>query len=221
MSLPSPDRALSLPSLWKSKQECAAPERVVERPAEVSDEDLLLRLREKDREALALLVDRYARKVRSVARRVLHDQGEADDMVQTVFLYLFQKAHVFDPTKGTAKTWITQVAYRRALDRRNYLVHRQFYVGTDLSIPADTLAGEADVEQAVGSMLDREQIMTALEELPEAQRMTLILSFFEGLNPNEISERLGVSVGNVRHYYYRGLARMRRNPAVRRLWGTP
>ena len=197
------------------------PERTFEEPVSVTDEELLDRVKRKDKEALALLFDRYARKVKSVARRVLRDQGETEDLVQSVFLYLYQKADIFDPTKGTAKTWITQVAYRRALDRRNYLVHRQFYLGTDLLIPADTLSGGMDFEQAVESTLQREHILAVLEELPEAQQKTLILAFYEGLTPSEISERMGISVGNVRHHYYRGLARLRRNPAVRRLWGTP
>lgn len=187
----------------------------------MTDEELIDRLKEKDKEALVLLFDRYAKKVKAVARRVLRDPGEAEDLVQSVFLDLYHKSNTFDPNRGTAKSWITQVAYRRALDRRAYLVHRQFYLGTEFLIPAETLAGGIDLERTVASTLVREEMLAVLEELPEAQRQTLILAFFEGLSPQEIGERLGFSVGNVRHHYYRGLTRLRRHPTVRRLWGTP
>jgi RNA polymerase sigma factor, sigma-70 family len=195
----------------------------VESPIEcastTSDEVLLTRLKEQDRDALSLLFERYSRLILTIGFRILRDRGEAEDLVQNVFLYLYQKAERFNPERGNARTWIIQVAYHRALDKRTYLAHRQFYLGTDLTVPPDTLSGGADVERETGWRLNGEQLLDAIAELPEKQRTTLELFFFEGMDWQEISDRLGDTVANVRHHYYRGLEKLRKNPSVRRLRG--
>jgi RNA polymerase sigma-70 factor, ECF subfamily len=192
-------------------------DRPIERAAAASDEELLTRLKRQDRDALALLYERYSRLILTIGFRILRDRGEAEDLVQTVFLYLYQRAELYEAEKGAARSWILQVTYHRALDKRTYLARRQFYLGTDLTVPPDTLSGGADVEREAGLRLNGEQLLEAIAELPEKQRTTLELYFFEGSDWQEISERLGDSVANVRHHYYRGLEKLRKNPAIQRL----
>ena len=192
-------------------------ERLVDHSTAMTDEELLTRLKVQDREALALLFERYSRLILTIGFRILRERGEAEDLVQNVFVYLFQKAALFDAGKGEAKSWIIQVAYHRALDKRIYLAHRQFYLGTDLMVPPDILSGGGDVEHEIGLWLNREQLIEAIGKLPEKQRGTLEMYFFESLDWEEISERLKDSVANVRHHYYRGLEKLRKNPIVRRL----
>jgi RNA polymerase sigma-70 factor (ECF subfamily) len=84
---------------------------------EPSDAALLERIAHSDREPLGVLFRRYARLVRSVAFRILRNESEADDLLQEVFLYIFRKAGQFDSTKGSARSWILQVTYHRAIDR--------------------------------------------------------------------------------------------------------
>jgi RNA polymerase sigma-70 factor (ECF subfamily) len=217
LSSPFPQRALTLPAIWKGETECCSQEQSAKEPISVTDEEVLIRLKAQDKEALALLFDRYSRLILTIGFRVLRDYGEAEELVQSVFLYLYQKAELFQPDKGTAKSWITQAAYHRALDRRDYLVYRQFYLGTESEVLPDTLAADFDLEREIGSRLNREQLFKALEELPEKQRLTLTLNFFEGLELREIGERLGDSIANVRHNYYRGLDKMRKSALVRSL----
>ncbi len=183
----------------------------------MTDEDALDRLKMQDKDALALLYERYSKLTLKIAFRVLRDYGEAEELMQNVFLHLYQKAELFDASKGTGKAWIVQAAYHRALDRREYLEHRQFYFGTDFTLLADTLSGGNNVEREVGSKLNRERLLEALEDLPENQRVTLTLFFFEGLDLREISERLEDTFINVRHHYYRGLDKLRKNTIVRHL----
>ena len=87
-----------------------------------SDEFLFERLRDGDHGALALLFRRYARMVRGVAYRILRDAAEADDLLQEVFLFLFRKWALFDASRGSARSWIVQVTYHRAIDRRRHLL---------------------------------------------------------------------------------------------------
>jgi RNA polymerase sigma-70 factor, ECF subfamily len=234
LSTPFTPRALALPALWKGKAVRCEAEETAELPAHsdagdsaqsrreeqaaLTDEEALTRLKARDTEAqqqsMELLFERYARLIHSIGYRVLRDWGEAEELVQNVFLYLYQKAELFDAGKGTAKAWITQAAYHRALDRRDYLTYRQFYLGTDLEGAPDTLAGDFDLEREIGARLDRKQLLKALEELPEKQAQTLKLNFFEGLNLREVSDWLGETLANTRHHYYRGLEKLRRSALV-------
>jgi RNA polymerase sigma-70 factor, ECF subfamily len=212
---------MALSAMWRAEPERYAAEHPVKPHTEelslVTDEEALTRLKVQDKDALALLFERYARLVMTIAFRVLRDRGEAEDLMQNFFLYLFRKADLYDVHKGSAGAWITQRAYFHALNRRNFLANRQFYVGTDFDSEVDTLAGKFDLEQEIGAKHNREQIFSALGELPEKQRATLELSFFEGLSLREISERLGESLENVRHNYYRGLNKLRKNTLVQNL----
>src|ERR1044071_3067324 len=93
----------------------------------LSDEDVMERLRNGHPDALPILFDRFYRLVLRIASRILRDPGEAEDVMQDVFFELFNKAAQFDPAKGSAKTWILQYAYHRSLSRRQYLALRNFY----------------------------------------------------------------------------------------------
>ena len=182
-----------------------------------SDEDLMERLRLQDSDALDTLFRRYARLVMGIALRTLRDQGEAEDTLQETFLYLYRKAGLFNTEYGTAKAWIIQIACHRALDRRSYLARRGFYFGTDIDSTDDTLVGKTDLDREVGSRLNRAKLEEAFAELPRTQHQTLELFFFEGMDMREIAGKLGETLGNVRHYYYRGLEQLRSTAFIRRL----
>ena len=217
MSSPLNGRALAFPVIWGTGPEEAVvtPQPVDIRPP--SDEELMAGLQAKNAKALDLLFSRYSRLVLGIALRILNDRNEAEDVVQEVFFSLYQKAILYDPAKGTAKGWIVQVAFSRARDRRAHLGRRGFYSGTDIESLDDTLVGQTDVEHEVGVRLDFSQLQCAFEDLTIVQRKTLELFYFEGLDLREISERLREPFGNVRHHFYRGLERLRKSPAVKRL----
>jgi len=212
MSSPYNERLLPLPLVWDEKQERSAP--TAPDALLATDEELMLRLRTQDCSALELLFKRHSRLVFGITLRILRNQGECEDVVQDVFFYMYQKSFLFDPAKGSAKGWIVQVAFSRALDRRANLARRAYYSGTNLELVGDTLLGPVDVEREVEARLNRRYLERAFEELPIAQRRTLEMFYFEGLELREISERLNESLGNVRHHFYRGLERLRRNSFV-------
>jgi RNA polymerase sigma-70 factor (ECF subfamily) len=184
---------------------------------QASDEELMERLRAQDSEALDHLFRRYGRLVMGIAFRTLRDHGEAEDTVQDTFLYIYRRAVLFDAQKGTAKAWIVQVAFHRSLDKKSYLARRGFYLGTEIDSTDDTLSGNTDLDREVGGRLNRAKLEEAFAELPQEQRRTLELFFFEGMDMREIAGKLSESVGNVRHYYYRGLERLRKTAFVRGL----
>lgn len=174
----------------------------------------------KDSKGLDLLYTRYSRLVFGIAFRILNDKSEAEEVVQEAFFSLYQKALLFDPSKGSAKGWVVQIAFSRARDRRGHLLRRGFYSGTDIESLDDTLQGQDDVEREVGLRIDFSHLLSAFEDLTDMQRRTLELYYFEGLELREIGQRLNEPFGNVRHHFYRGLERLRKSPAVKRLRET-
>ncbi len=217
MSAPPQGRALPFPVVWGRGRANAriAPKTVDSRIP--TDEELMAKLQANDSVALDILFDRYSRLVFGISLRILHDYGEAEDVVQDVFFHVFQKAALFDPLKGGVKGWVVQVAFHRALDRRAHLDRRGFYVGTEIGSLDDTLLGETDLDREIGAKLNRVQLEKAFEELPEMQRRTLELFYFEGLELREISEKLNEPLANVRHHYYRGLEKLRKSAFVKKL----
>lgn len=213
----SPRRTLATVVLPRTGQAQPVPlPELRERPLP-SDEELMARLQSNDTAALEVLFHRYARLVFRIARGVVRDTGEAEDVVQDAFFHLFRKAKLFDAAKGSAKYWILQIALHRSLDRKAHLIRRGFYAGTDISSLDDTLLGNTDLDREVGAKMDRTELKKAFRELTEPQRRTLESFYFDGLDLREISEKYNQPLGNTRHYFYRGLERLRKSSFVQNL----
>jgi RNA polymerase sigma-70 factor, ECF subfamily len=174
----------------------------------MSDDALMLQLKEGNGGALAVLFDRYHRLVMKVATRILRDTGEAEDLMQSVFLEIFRSASRFNPAKGTAKVWILQYAYHRSFNRRHYLNLRGICISPDedISTQKESAIGHSSSLHTLECV---RAIKQALEHLNRAQRTALELAFYEGLTMHEIAVRTGESFDSVRHQYYRGLDKLR------------
>ena len=180
---------------------------------ELTDENALVRAHGGDREALALLFQRYARSVRNVAQRILRDDAEAEDLVQEVFIYIHRKSALFDSSKGTARSWIFQVAYTQACLRRRELKSHGFYLSAIPDKPSESHQWSdkgADYDRSVEGLFGRNGWKEIQEGLTADQRETLRLHFFEGYTFSEIAEQLGQSFANVRNHHYRGLEKLRK-----------
>jgi RNA polymerase sigma-70 factor (ECF subfamily) len=177
----------------------------------LSDEDLISHLQVGNHEAMNTLFRRHYRTVLGIALRIVRDAGEAEDVMQEVFLEVFRKCHLFDAAKGSAKGRILQYAYSRSINRKQHLILRKFY---DL----DVLAGEslyrsdpcAPIEMQDLTLSDRmSSIQEGLASLSDKQRKIIELAYFEGLELKEIAQKTGESVVNVRNFYYRGVRKLR------------
>ena len=179
---------------------------------EPTDEAVLAQVGDGSREALAILFRRFARLVFSVASRILRDRSEADDLLQDIFLFIHRRAGKFDPGKCSARSWIVQMTYHRALDRRRELQSRHFYSQVALSGEVEVMDQCAKTNHTaltLKEVVGNTTIEGLFDTLTEDQRNTLSLHFYEGYTFAEIAEKLGQSLGNIRHHYYRGLERLR------------
>lgn len=178
-------------------------------PARVQDEILMARVQGGDQIALGTLLDRYGSLIVTIGSRVLRDAGEAQELISDVFLQVFRKSQRFDPKRGSFRSWLVQIASRRAFDRREYLNLRRFYENRNLDDFIDVIQATCNVDYELQVIENEAILRKAFGDLNERQRTVIELYFFEGYTLREISERTHQSLANTRHYYYRALELLR------------
>lgn len=199
-------------SLGQRRMKADEPAGVAKQLPEIDDEAIMVRLQEGDRDALSLLFRRYAQLVRVVSIRILRDEAEAEDLVQELFLFIHRKAGIYESSKSSARSWIVQMTYRRAISRWRYLNARGHYRNAELNCisPVHGSRLSPNYDSSLEALLGRERLQKVMAELTADQRETLRLHFYEGYTLTEIGQKLGQSLGNVRNHYYRGLKKLRK-----------
>jgi len=158
---------------------------------EGDDTGLLTRIQAGDQEAMSVLFDRYGTMVYSVALRVLKDTGEAEDVMQDIFVQVWKNPGAFVSGKGSLAGWLVVVARNRSID----MIRRRR--PTDpvelFSLPSSTnLAREAERNSLLA------KVRGVMGSLPDEQRKSVELAFFEGLSHSEIAEKTGDPLGTVK-----------------------
>lgn len=169
-----------------------------------SDEELLRRIARRDPAALASLYDRYAPLVYGLARRIVRDEGQAEDLVQEVFLRVWNRPQVYDQGRGSFRAWLLSVAHHLAVDlirrRRREVSYRESLTGsTETPDPFEEALNE----------VNRANVRSLLDRLPSEQRQVVVLAYFEGLTQREIAERLGEPLGTVKTRLRLGIMKLR------------
>jgi len=169
----------------------------------VDDAESLARLGQRDENAMEEIFRRYSGPVYSVALRVLHDTGQAEDVLQEVFLQLWRNPNAFVQDRGSLGAWLVVVARNRAID----LLRRR---KPSDSVDDVVLASSINVaDEAVHNVM-MEKVRRALAELPPEQRKSLELAYFEGLSHTEIASRTGDPLGTVKTRIRQALITLRK-----------
>lgn len=171
-----------------------------------SDTEVLHAIARGDESALAALYDRYHSILLGLLLRILHSRVEAEDVLQEVFIQVWQRAASFDETRGRAFTWMVTLARSRAIDRLRSLQSRQR--ADDASL-RDAPESVSDASDDAYHAEQREIIRAALNEIPEEQRRALLLAYFEGLSQSEIAARLGQPLGTIKTRMRSGMSKLR------------
>ncbi len=175
-------------------------------PVQDADVALLNAIARGDEEALASLYDRYRLILFGLIQRILHSRPEAEDVLQEVFLQVWQKAADFDQARGRPFTWLVTLARSRAIDRLRSLGAR------DRLATASAREETEEVADAVTDAILSERgkvVRDALRELPEEQQQVLLLAYFDGFTQSEIAERLGSPLGTVKTRMRSGMIKLR------------
>ncbi len=180
--------------------------RVPPQTEQESDVELLHAVARGDEDALARVYDRYRVILFSVLVRILKSREEAEDVLQEVFLQIWKRAKDFDETRGKPFTWLVTLARSRAIDRIRQLGARQRLA------EASSQETPESVSDAVADTLHSEQreiVARALAALPEDQRRTLNMAYFDGLTQSEIAEQLDTPLGTVKTRMRSGMMKLR------------
>ena len=183
---------------------------------ELSDDALLARVAKGDERACRLVVERHLGRVLALARRMLGNAAEAEDVAQDAFLALWRHAHRWRRDEAQLSTWLYKVASNRCLDR----LRRRPQVGLD-EAPEPVTDGEA--EREVHRQDVAREIEAALMALPERQRLAVSLCHYQELGNIEAAEMMQVSVEAFESLLARGrrALRVRLADRVSELLGEP
>ena len=152
---------------------------------------------------MAQLYARYSSVVYAVALRVLGDTAAAEDVLQEIFIQLWRNPGAFDSGRGNLAPWLAVITRNRAVDSLRKRRPQTEISETTVSVEPD-LAGEADRGRAM------EKVRAVLKNMPEAQRSSLEMAYFEGYSHSEIAEKTGEPLGTVKTRIRNGLMLLRK-----------
>lgn len=177
--------------------------------ATLVDAEIMTRVASGDREAVAVLYDRYGATLLPIALRIVGNRADAEDVLHDAFVTLPARARHYAADRGSVGAWLVILVRNLSIDRTRRRGVRQALQALQAAGSPDPPAAAPDPEAAAQIAKRQEQIRRALGSLPAAQRATLQTAFFEGLSYPEISARDGVSLGTVKSRAARALAALR------------
>jgi RNA polymerase sigma-70 factor (ECF subfamily) len=188
--------------------------RLRDEPAEVgrapvmAEPDALLRaVARGDEAAFARLYDLVAGRVFGLAKRVLRDPAQAEEVTQEVLVEVWRTATRFDPNRGSATSWIFTIAHRRAVDR---VRSEQASADRTQRLAAESATTPYDhVVEAATARVEQQQVRRCLKSLTELQREALTLAYYGGYTYREVAQLLGAALPTVKTRMRDGLIRLR------------
>jgi RNA polymerase sigma-70 factor (ECF subfamily) len=185
-----------------------------------TDLDLLKRIVARDAAALADLYDRHSRLLFGLILRMVRDRGEAEDILQEVFVRVWTRAALYDPRLGAPTPWLVRLARNRAIDRLRTRRNRPFDSRPALDeSAADQPSPGTDIHTPETVVLDAEKrgtMLDALAGLPADQRRLIEAAFFEGYTHSELATHFKLPLGTVKTRIRAGMValRQRLEPAL-------
>jgi RNA polymerase sigma-70 factor (ECF subfamily) len=185
-----------------------APRRPLEPAGEEAGDDLdrlLVQVARGDERAFEVIYDRLAGPAYGVARRVVRDPAQSEEVAQEALLEVWRTAARFDLAIGSAATWVMTIVHRRAIDRVRSVAAAQ---EREHKTARPWVASD-EVAEAVEASLDRERVRRCLSGLTEVQRESITLAYYGGYSYREVAALLGAAVGTIKTRIRDGLIRLR------------
>jgi len=179
-------------------------------PGAPSDVDLMLGIQSGDADALSQLYDRYNGIVKALILRIIHNDTEADDLLQEVFMEIWNQAKNFSAAKGKPLGWMVTLTRRRAIDA---LRKKQAYARAEERLQAEPeqqpLAWvQNTTEKEIEAGDTRALMAKVINSLPEAQQQVIELAFFQGMSQREIASNTNIPLGTVKTRLELGLKKI-------------
>lgn len=169
--------------------------------------ELLVRIAAGNQRAFARLYDMLSPRVFGLILRVLVDRAQSEEVLQEVFLEVWQSAARFAPKKGQGRSWVLTIAHRRAVDRvrsAQASTNRDVRAGfRNIDVAHDSVAEQVELK------IEGQQVATALATLPEVQQEAITLAYYGGYSQSEIAAMVGAPLGTIKTRMRDGLSRLR------------
>jgi RNA polymerase sigma-70 factor (ECF subfamily) len=175
-----------------------------------SDAELLRQVASQDREAFLELYDRFSARLLGLIITVMRNRTQAEDVLQQVMLEIWQRhAAKYSPELGSVDSWLLRLARCRAIDwARSASSRTAVSVETVPDVPTSWTPAASGNDEA------QQSLVAAVGELPEEERVPMILAYVQGLTREEIAEQCGVPVGTIKTRLRRGIQRLRESLPV-------
>jgi RNA polymerase sigma-70 factor (ECF subfamily) len=173
---------------------------------EVSDARLVTAIARYSEVALAEVYRRHGRAVYGLARRVLHDGAEAEDVTQEIFLRLWREPERFDPDRGSLRSFLLAQAHGRAVDAVRSTSSRR---AREVRDALRTAQADYDMQHEVWDLALADQVARAMRELTDDERRAIELAYFDGCSYREVARLLEQPEGTVKSRIRTGMHRMR------------
>jgi RNA polymerase sigma-70 factor (ECF subfamily) len=172
----------------------------------ISDAQLVTSIARYSEVALAEVYRRHGGAVFGLAKRVLQNPAEAEDVTQEVFLRLWNQPDRFDPDRGSLRSFLLTQAHGRAVDAVRSTSSRRARESKDAMRTAEA---EYDMQHEVWDMAVADQVAHAMGELPDEERRPIELAYFDGRTYREVAQLLDQPEGTVKSRIRNGMRRMR------------
>jgi RNA polymerase sigma-70 factor (ECF subfamily) len=170
---------------------------------------LLRRIAAHESSALAEFYDQTAASLFSFAMRMLNDSHDAEEVIQDVFVQIWNKAPSFDPAIGLAFNWAMSIVRNRCVDRLRSR-QRRAKVIVEVEDPAEVqVAAEASTSGTAPAQDEIKAVRTALQTLPKDQKQAIEMAFLKGLSHHEIAAALNEPLGTIKARIRRGMLKLR------------
>jgi RNA polymerase sigma-70 factor (ECF subfamily) len=179
-------------------------------PGEPTDLELMRGIQQENPEALSKLYDRYNGILKALILRVIHNESEADDLLQEIFMEIWNQAKNFSAHKGKPLGWMVTLARRRAIDG---LRKKQAYARAEERLQSETeQQPDAWVHNATEEEITfgdtRVLVRQVINGLPPAQQQAIELAFFRGMSQREIAANTNTPLGTVKTRLELGLKKI-------------
>lgn len=176
----------------------------------ICDEMLMHEITQRQQHALKELYSRYAHSLRALIGSVVHEESEADDVLQESFLQIWREAHHYSPKAGKPLGWVITIARRRAIDRvrrRDSYRRAKQRFEEEIKPQARTIRTDGTAPEVSQSDL-RRFLGQQMQTLPRVQREAVELAYFKGLSQREIAATTRTPLGTVKTRLQLGLRKL-------------
>jgi RNA polymerase sigma-70 factor (ECF subfamily) len=175
-----------------------------------ADKDLLRRIAGGDESALSDLYDQYGQLLFTFAMRTLRSLSDAEEILQEVFLQVWNKANLYQNEKGTVYTWLVTMTRNKSIDRLRSKGYKKHDHHVDINT-VTLVAESAALNPLANAVLQDEQklVGAVLRQLNKEQQQVLALAYYDGYTQSEIAEKLGIPIGTVKSRMRKGLMNLR------------